>query len=91
MSDILSPGEIIKPTVNQVDILDGHISQQSTYFRQDQAGQLLQSLYSLTPNSVKEFNSYDDRNFYFTVKESGDDIWPHGYILKVGILSDIHC
>jgi len=74
MSDILSPGEIIKPTVNQ-----------------DQAGQLLQSLYSLTPNSVKEFNSYDDRNFYFTVKESGDDIWPHGYILKAGIMSDIHC
>ena len=31
MSDILSPGEIIKPTVNQVDILDVHISQLIIY------------------------------------------------------------
>ena len=52
---------------------------------QAQAEELLTRLYGLTASSVKEFNSYDDRNFYFTVKESGDDIWPHGYILKVSI------
>ena len=50
---------------------------------QAEAEELLSRLYGLTASSVKEFNSYDDRNFYFRVKESGDSIWPHGYILKV--------
>jgi len=50
---------------------------------QAQAEELLTRLYGLTASSVKEFNSYDDRNFYFRVKETGDSIWPHGYILKV--------
>ena len=51
-----------------------------------QAGELLTKLYGLTAKSVKEFNSYDDRNFYFTVAETAEekaDIWPDGYILKV--------
>ena len=51
-----------------------------------QAGSLLTSLYGFTPKTVKEFNSYDDRNFFFTVKETSEDnpdVWPHGYILKV--------
>lgn len=51
-----------------------------------QAGSLLTKLYGFTPNTVKEFNSYDDRNFYFTVNETSEDnpnVWPHGYILKV--------
>ena len=33
----------------------------------DQAANLLTKLYGLQPTSVKEFNSYDDRNFFFTV------------------------
>ena len=53
---------------------------------QAQAEELLTRLYGLTASSVKEFNSYDDRNFYFRVKETGAGIWPHGYILKVIIL-----
>jgi len=66
MSDILSPGEIIKPNITK-----------------EQAGHLLSSLYNLTSETVKEFNSYDDRNFYFTTKEKGGNVWPHGYILKI--------
>ena len=50
---------------------------------QAQAEELLTRLYGLTASSVKEFNSYDDRNFYFRVRETGAGIWPHGYILKV--------
>jgi len=49
----------------------------------EEAGSLLTSLYGLTPASVTEFNSYDDRNFYFSVQETGDNIWSPGYILKV--------
>ena len=51
-----------------------------------QAGCLLTNLYGFTPKTVKEFNSYDDRNFYFTVAETVEEnpeIWPDGYILKV--------
>ena len=54
----------------------------------DEAGKLLTKLYGLTPQSVKEFNSYDDRNFRFTVEMETTN--PHirevcqdGYILKV--------
>lgn len=50
---------------------------------QAQAEELLTRLYGLTASSVKEFNSYDDRNFFFRVRETGASIWPHGYILKV--------
>ena len=38
---------------------------------------------------MKEFNSYDDRNFYFTTKEKGGNVWPHGYILKVGVANRV--
>ena len=51
-----------------------------------QAGSLLTNLYGFTPKTVKEFNSYDDRNFFFTVNETSEErreVWPHGYILKV--------
>ena len=41
-----------------------------------QAGQLLTKLYGLTPKSVKEFNSYDDRNFFF----KADIVDEHHYI-----------
>merc|ERR1711892_956980 len=54
----------------------------------EEAKDLLKRLYGLTPLTVKEFNSYDDRNFYFTVKSISSNphlgpVWPQGYILKV--------
>jgi len=54
----------------------------------EEAKDLLIRLYGLSPLTVKEFNSYDDRNFFFTVdtKTSNPHLsstWPHGYILKV--------
>jgi len=54
----------------------------------EEAKDLLKRLYGLTPLTVKEFNSYDDRNFYFTVESKSSNphlgpIWPQGYILKV--------
>jgi len=55
---------------------------------QDEARDLLKRLYGLTSVKVKEFNSYDDRNFFFTVEDKTSNPhlatpWPHGYILKV--------
>ena len=54
----------------------------------EEAKDLLKRLYGLTPITIKEFNSYDDRNFYFTVESKTSNphlgtTWPHGYILKV--------
>jgi len=71
MSDILEPGEIIKPQVSLED-----------------AKELLLKLYGLISIKVKEFNSYDDRNFFFKVDTNTSNphlssTWPHGYILKV--------
>jgi len=71
MSDILEPGEIIKPQVSLED-----------------AKELLLKLYGLISVKVKEFNSYDDRNFFFKVDTNTSNphlssTWPHGYILKV--------
>jgi len=54
----------------------------------EEASILVTRLYGLTPLNVKEFNSYDDRNFFFTVQTNTSNphlttTWPHGYILKV--------
>ena len=85
--DVLCPGEIIKPSLTQVPLnttsIISDIFWRNKYYFQATAGELLTKLYGFTPKSVKEFNSYDDRNFYFTVKEAGEGVWPHGYILKV--------
>lgn len=55
---------------------------------QEDAIALLLRLYGLRSTSVKEFNSYDDRNFYFKVEEKTSNpniqsICAEGYILKV--------
>jgi len=68
---ILQPGVIIKPQMDE-----------------QLAGQLIRRLYGLTPIKCKEFNSYDDRNYYFTVNldtsnPNIEEVWDHGYILKV--------
>jgi len=54
----------------------------------EEAKHLLKRLYGLNPKTVKEFNSYDDRNFFFTVDKENSNpylgpTWPNGYILKV--------
>jgi len=54
----------------------------------EDAVQLLSRLYGLRSISVKEFNSYDDRNFYFKVEKDTRNahitsVSPDGYILKV--------
>ena len=47
----LQPGQQIKPNVSQEEIFD-----------------LVRKLYNLeVDDTVKELNSYDDRNFYITV------------------------
>jgi len=55
---------------------------------QDLAKQLLRDLYGLEPLTCKEFNSYDDRNFYFTVSSESKNSHlplpsPDGYVLKI--------
>lgn len=50
--------------------------------------ELLQRLFHLEADTIKEQNSYDDRNFYVTVKGNSQppfpgDHSPHGYILKI--------
>ena len=56
-----------------------------------------QKIYGLKAINVKEFNSYDDRNYYFHVDPDADignehlrksDISPDGYILKVTNILD---
>ena len=56
-----------------------------------------QKIYGLKAINVKEFNSYDDRNYYFHVDPEADidnehlrksDISPDGYILKVTNILD---
>ena len=52
------------------------------------AEDLLKKLYGMNMISVKELNSYDDRNFFFKVSTNHenphiDDICADGYILKV--------
>jgi len=55
----------------------------------DEAEELLYRLYGLKPRSVKELNSYDDRNFLFKVDSETSNsflkgnIWSDGYVLKV--------
>jgi len=54
----------------------------------EDATALLLRLYGLRSTSVKEFNSYDDRNFYFkvaadTTNPNLDTVSEDGYILKV--------
>jgi len=54
----------------------------------EDATALLLRLYGLKSTSVKEFNSYDDRNFYFkvaadTTNPNLDTVSEDGYILKV--------
>lgn len=54
------------------------------------ASQLVQNLYGLTAKSVKEMNSYDDRNFFVSVEQDPkhnnhfiEEISPQGYVLKI--------
>lgn len=54
------------------------------------ARQLVQDLYGLTADSVKEMNSYDDRNFFVTVEQDCEhnnpfieEISSQGYVLKI--------
>lgn len=54
------------------------------------ARQLVQDLYGLTANSIKELNSYDDRNFFVTVEQDYkhnnpfiEEISLQGYVLKI--------
>ena len=58
----------------------------------NKAIKLALDLYGLKATNVKEFNSYDDRNYFFKIDiETGidndniskEDIFPEGYILKV--------
>lgn len=59
----------------------------------EKAADLALKLYGVGATSIKEFNSYDDRNFFFKVDtsmpitnpylKSTQDICPDGYVLKV--------
>ena len=58
------------------------------FLDQDIARGLILDLYGMHADSLKEFVSYDDRNFYFKAKpnvesEHVQEICPDGYILKV--------
>jgi hydroxylysine kinase len=53
-----------------------------------QAEELVMRLYGLEPKSIREFNSYDDRNFFFTACEAHKNehlghLCSDGYMLKV--------
>ena len=76
-SSLLEPGTVIKPQLDEAKAIE-----------------LIERLYGLkTVNgSVKELNSYDDRNFMFKAKDDDVDN-PHidkvagdGYLLKVGFI-----
>ena len=50
--------------------------------------ELVSTLYGLKVKTIKELNSYDDRNYRITVEEDHtnphiETLWPHGYTLKV--------
>ena len=52
------------------------------------ATELVSKLYGLKVKTIKEMNSYDDRNYTITVEEDHtnphiETLWPHGYTLKV--------
>ena len=56
----------------------------------DKAAEFALKLYGLTATKMKEFVSYDDRNYYFQVdpeaaieNDNITEINPDGYILKV--------
>lgn len=49
---------------------------------------LVKTLYGLTVRSIKELNSYDDKNYLVQVDAEHtnphlETLWPHGYVLKV--------
>ena len=49
---------------------------------------LIESLFGLHVKTIKELNSYDDRNYFISVDSNYDnphiaDLWPHGYVFKV--------
>lgn len=75
----LQPGQTIRP---QVDC--------------EKAVQLVETLYSLKVLEVRQLDSYDDRNFHVQVSPERhsnphvDQIWPHGYVLKVMNSIDSH-
>lgn len=61
------------------------------------AHQLVQNLYGLRADSVKEMNSYDDRNFFVTVEQDYkhnnpfiEEISSQGYVLKILNSMDSH-
>eukprot|EP00058_Branchiostoma_floridae_P009086 XP_002594574.1 hypothetical protein BRAFLDRAFT_77546 [Branchiostoma floridae] len=51
------------------------------HLTEEQAGQLVETLYGLKVTSLKPLDSYDDLNFY--VKVDGPAAWARGYTLKV--------
>ncbi|KAK2176613.1 hypothetical protein NP493_652g03063 [Ridgeia piscesae] len=49
---------------------------------------LIESLFGLHVKTIKELNSYDDRNYFISVDNNYDnphiaDLWSHGYVFKV--------
>ena len=49
---------------------------------------IIESLYGLHVLTIKELNSYDDRNYLVTVSSDHCNrhiaqLWPHGYVFKV--------
>lgn len=71
-SDMLQPGRQIRPMISC-----------------KVAVELVERLYGLQVLNVRELNSYDDRNFLVKIDPQSirnsfvEDIWPHGYVLKV--------
>ncbi|KAG0724729.1 Hydroxylysine kinase [Chionoecetes opilio] len=59
----------------------------------EEAATLVQKIFGLTVSSIKELNSYDDRNFYIKVEEGNKnphikELCPDGYVLKITNLLD---
>ena len=49
---------------------------------------LIESLFGVHVKTIKELNSYDDRNYFISVDSNYDnphiaDLWPQGYVFKV--------
>ena len=56
---------------------------------------LIESLYGLQVTTIKELNSYVDRNYFITVGSDYSnpqipELWPHGYVFKVLNPMDSH-
>ena len=80
--------QVLPPCCSQ-DKLFGH-----SYLRET-AISLIESLYGLHVTTIKELNSYDDRNYFITVGSDYSnpqipELWPHGYVFKVLNSMDSH-